>query len=82
MNAAALTNASKAKADTRNCPILIVDDNAFNREILELFLQAAGWRNLAHAENGRDALSKLATFQPDLVLLDLSMPIMDGFEFC
>lgn len=70
------------KTDTKDCTILVVDDNAFNREILELFIQGAGWRNIVHAENGQQALDMLNTTKPDLVLLDLSMPVMDGFEFC
>lgn len=67
---------------TSGCSIMIVDDNAFNREILELFLQGAGWTNLTHVQNGQEALQKIAEIKPDLVLLDLSMPVMDGFEFC
>lgn len=70
------------KTITEDCSILVVDDNAFNREILELFLHGAGWKNLTHAENGQIALDKLQSAKPDVVLLDLSMPVMDGFEFC
>ena len=61
--------------------ILIVDDEELIRETLEGLLTVQG-HNLAFAQNGAEALSKAAELTPDLVLLDVMMPDMDGFEVC
>jgi CheY-like chemotaxis protein len=58
---------------------LIVEDDAEQREIMRSILGAQGW-SVVEAENGRIALQRLAEELPDLVLLDLMMPEMDGFE--
>ena len=57
--------------------ILIVDDIALNRDLMEAYLGDAG-HTLAFAEDGEDALAAAASFQPDLVLMDIRMPKMDG----
>lgn len=62
--------------------ILVVDDTEFNRILLEEVLHSAGFNNTALAVNGQDALEKTSQYLPDLVLLDLMMPVMDGFEYC
>jgi putative two-component system response regulator len=59
--------------------ILIVDDEARNVKLLETLLHAEGHATLA-ARNGSEALELAATTQPDLILLDVMMPDMDGFE--
>ncbi len=59
---------------------LVVDDEPQAREVLRRGLERAGWR-VAEAENGRAALERLAETPPQLILLDLMMPEMDGFEF-
>jgi CheY-like chemotaxis protein/two-component sensor histidine kinase len=59
---------------------LVVDDLPENRSVLRRALEKEGWR-VAEAENGRVALDRVAQEQPSLVLLDLMMPVMDGFEF-
>lgn len=61
--------------------ILIVDDQANAREILKEALAEEGY-NLAFAENGPEALTKAVELRPDLILLDVMMPEMDGFEVC
>jgi signal transduction histidine kinase len=61
--------------------ILIVDDEAVGRETLEALLTARGY-NLVFASNGPEALEKAAELAPDLILLDVMMPGMDGFEVC
>jgi len=61
--------------------ILVVDDEPFNRDILVQQLDALGYRT-AEARNGREALDSVARSPPDLILLDVMMPIMDGFEAC
>ena len=59
---------------------LVVDDDAAAREMAGRALERAGWR-VRQAESGRAALDALATDPPSLILLDLMMPEMDGFEF-
>ena len=60
--------------------MLIVDDNAFIRQSLcELFKREADFEVCGEAENGRDAIEKARELHPDLIVLDLSMPIMNGF---
>src|SRR5262245_42539511 len=61
-------------------PILVVDDECMIREVLRQALQDDGYRVLT-ARDGRDALRKLEICQPILILLDLSMPGMDGLTF-
>jgi two-component system, chemotaxis family, CheB/CheR fusion protein len=61
------------------CKVLIVDDNADNRNLLICYLQPLGFIT-EEAENGAVCLTKLAIFQPDVILLDLMMPVMDGRE--
>jgi adenylate cyclase len=59
---------------------LVVEDDLDAREMLRRLLVGEGWK-VSVAGNGREALNLLATEQPNLVLLDLMMPEMDGFEF-
>jgi len=61
--------------------ILIVDDEPLGREALEALLTGHGY-NLAFAGDGPQALAKAAELAPDLILLDVMMPGMDGFEVC
>lgn len=61
--------------------ILIVDDTETGREILEALLYSPAYE-LVFAVNGIDALEKAAAVTPDLILLDVMMPGMDGFEVC
>ena len=61
--------------------ILIVDDNAASRETLESVLGEEGY-NLQMAEDGTQALEMADALHPDLILLDVMMPGMDGFEVC
>ncbi|NBC16422.1 MAG: PAS domain S-box protein [Bacteroidetes bacterium] len=59
--------------------ILIVDDRAENRAVLVDLLAPLGF-DLAEAADGQEALDVAATFEPDLILMDLVMPVLDGFE--
>lgn len=61
--------------------ILVVDDNRDNVEILRAFLESRGYR-VASAIDGKSALAKLEEVQPRLVLLDVMMPGMDGWQVC
>jgi Response regulators consisting of a CheY-like receiver domain and a winged-helix DNA-binding domain len=58
--------------------ILLVDDNLPSRELMREILEASGHRVL-EAVSGRDALDMIHQDRPDLVFLDLQMPVMDGF---
>jgi signal transduction histidine kinase/ActR/RegA family two-component response regulator len=59
--------------------ILVVDDNFYNRSVLITILEPLGFE-LITAEDGKIALEKALTFRPDVILTDLVMPIMTGFE--
>ncbi len=61
--------------------ILIVDDEPFNVDYLEQELEDVGYETVS-AANGQEALEKVASEAPDLILLDVMMPIMDGFTVC
>jgi PleD family two-component response regulator len=61
--------------------IMIVDDIARNIQVLASVLDKAGYR-VAAAANGRQALAMIEPLSPDLVLLDIMMPEIDGFEVC
>jgi CheY-like chemotaxis protein/two-component sensor histidine kinase len=61
--------------------ILIVDDEPDNFDVIETILSTQGY-TLNYAANGRDAIDRLDTFNPDLVLLDVMMPGMDGIQVC
>lgn len=61
--------------------ILIVDDDPHICELVALILRSEGF-TVAEATDGFDALGRLATFKADLVLLDVMMPRMDGWELC
>ena len=61
--------------------ILIVDDNTDNLEILRAYLESRGY-TIVEAPDGQSALVKMEEEQPDLVLLDVMMPGMDGWQVC
>jgi signal transduction histidine kinase/CheY-like chemotaxis protein len=61
-------------------PILIVEDEEVSRDMVHRMLEREGWE-VMEAENGRVALERLDERHPSLILLDLMMPEMDGFEF-
>lgn len=64
----------------RNARILIVDDQEANVFLLEALLQRFGYTSLRSTTDPRQALSLFSEFQPDLILLDLMMPHLDGFQ--
>jgi CheY-like chemotaxis protein len=74
---AILQNYEPAGATRR---VLVVEDDARTRKILRTRLEKQGW-TVIESENGRDALECMAEGLPDLILLDLMMPEMDGFQF-
>ncbi len=73
--------ASRSPVPVTESVILIVDDIEANRQTLESVLDFPEWE-LHYAADGPAALAKVAEVQPDLILLDVMMPGMDGFEVC
>lgn len=63
-----------------NVPVLVVDDDPDSRTLLELALSSEGYP-VVSAANGAEALVMARRFHPNLILLDLAMPVMDGFAF-
>jgi len=61
--------------------ILLADDNQANCELLEAYLADVDC-DVALAVDGQDTLDQVAAFQPDLILLDIMMPKLNGFEVC
>ena len=59
--------------------ILIIDDNQTNRAVVVSYLQKLGFE-VSEADNGKQGLEKIESLKPDLILLDLVMPVMDGFQ--
>jgi len=59
--------------------VLIVDDFADNREMYSQFLEFSGFR-VAEAQNGHEALEQAFALRPDLIVMDLSLPGLDGWE--
>jgi len=62
--------------------VLIVDDNKLIRRSLRSLLQDNGWMVCGEAENGRDGITQAQQLHPDLIILDLAMPVMNGLEAC
>lgn len=59
--------------------ILIAEDNPDSRDALRSLLEAYGF-DVLEAENGEDAVNKALRFRPDLILMDIMMPVMDGLN--
>ncbi|MGR9108035.1 MAG: response regulator [Gammaproteobacteria bacterium] len=70
----------KYRASGSPASVLLVEDQADQRDLLRRVLEQEGWA-VREAENGRVALGEIAENRPDLIVLDLMMPEMDGFEF-
>ncbi len=61
--------------------ILIVDDNAYiRRGLSELFKRESDFEVCGEAENGKEAINKALALHPELIVLDLSMPVMNGLD--
>jgi CheY-like chemotaxis protein len=71
---------TRKKQDTTPV-VLVVDDNQQNRELLQAYLEDVDCRAIP-ASDGHEALEILAKESPDLILLDVMMPKMSGFEVC
>lgn len=60
--------------------ILVVDDAAFMRKVIKDTLSKSGYTELFEAVDGADAVEKFSEIHPDLVIMDITMPNMDGIE--
>jgi two-component system OmpR family response regulator len=67
--------------DNNKFKILVVDDEESIRKMLELGLKQEGY-DVKTAVNGNDALEKVKTWSPHIVVLDIMMPVMDGYDLC
>ena len=64
----------------KKATIVIADDDKILRDILKVVLRSELYQVIGEAENGQDAITKCETLKPDLLLLDINMPKMDGFQ--
>src|SRR4051794_16767227 len=62
-----------------NKRILVIEDHEDNRQILRDLLSAAGF-DMIEAENGEDGVAAAVSQKPDLILMDIQLPLMDGYE--
>jgi CheY-like chemotaxis protein len=69
------------QVDIRGCKVLVVDDNPQNTELVQAYLESLPVE-IATAVDGIDAMAQAERFKPDLILLDVMMPRMSGFEVC
>ncbi len=69
------------KADASSTKVMVIDDSNTIRRSAEIFLAQAGYQVLL-AEDGFDALAKIADHHPDLFFVDLLMPRLDGYQTC
>ena len=67
--------------ENKQIRILIVDDDKDIRELLSHLLQKRGFIT-EEAKNGKEGLEKISTLKPDIIILDVVMPQMDGFQTC
>jgi PAS domain S-box-containing protein len=71
---------SKPLIQFESATILVVDDVSLNRQLLIKFLEDYPGLNILEAENGKIAIEMANQYKPDLILMDMKMPVMDGFE--
>jgi len=80
----ALMDREDSVADTKSLAgvrVMVIDDSNTIRRSAEIFLMQAGCQVIL-AENGFDALAKIADHQPDLIFVDIMMPRLDGYQTC
>src|SRR5512136_2895090 len=68
-------------AEGRSASVLVIDDQPFFTNMLRSVLEQQGFRVLA-ANSGQDGLALAKQHKPDVILLDIEMPVMDGFAVC
>jgi twitching motility two-component system response regulator PilG len=75
------TDQSVIEGETSKPSVLVVDDSPTIQKLVEITLEKHGYEVL-HASNGLEGLGKISERLPDLILLDITMPQMDGYQFC
>jgi two-component system cell cycle response regulator len=76
-----MTHPDPGTQDNSGCTVLLVDDNEQNLELLHAYMEDLGCK-LTTARDGVEALESVAAGAPDLILLDVMMPRMSGFQVC
>lgn len=74
-------NSTRLEKKTKTGKILVIDDEAEITEIIETFLKDAGYQVLVENSSVM-GIERAKSFRPDLILLDIMMPFMDGYEVC
>jgi phosphoserine phosphatase RsbU/P len=72
----------RAGGDVKEARILIIDESVAVRQVIDACLRANGFLNLTHARDGAEGLQVVESWRPDLIITDLTMPNVDGFELC
>ena len=67
--------------EAAGCRVMVIDDSNTIRRSAEIFLKQAG-HEVILAEDGFDALAKIADYQPDVIFVDIMMPRLDGYQTC
>ncbi|QGG47616.1 response regulator [Heliorestis convoluta] len=80
ISAAALSSTEDGLSITEVYPLLVVDDNPVNRKLTHLQLSKLGYTQIADASNGEEAVEKVSRDRYSLILMDLQMPELDGYE--
>lgn len=62
--------------------ILVVDDDVFTQHVIQSVLNKSGYKNIFLANDGVEGIAKTSELKPDLVILDIHMPKLDGFGYC
>ena len=81
-SAASRIQGSRRSGDNISVRVLIVDDHPSFRASARTLLEAEGYEVVGEAENAVEALRSARELKPDLVLLDVQLPDLDGFEVC
>ena len=76
-----MTDPALSTSTISNRRVLVVDDSETIRRSAEIFLRLTGFEVIL-ASDGFDALSKICDFNPDLILVDIMMPKLDGYQMC
>ena len=76
-----MSNPDPSQGSSEPSKVLIADDHQQNCELLEAYLAAEGY-DIAMAYDGRETLDKVAEWHPDIILLDIMMPRLSGYEVC
>jgi CheY-like chemotaxis protein len=80
LNLTSIKSTCKGSLKVQTQKILIVDDEELLADLMAHALQLEGYSRVERASNGEEGIKKYKTFMPDLVIMDIHMPVMDGYE--